>query len=536
MKQMLPTSAKPPVTFGAWLHAVGSSCLMLAAACLLTTATATAPAAAQSVAFPPAESKPAPRAKSPPKTETSGEDTGIIPDYGPTMRKTQSRVPPPPPTLTVMYKLVYGNTLSYTHPDGRVEEFEQWKSFQNDGFKIVQDTTARLKDGNNYVYTTKPLSSDGFDPLDIPLLYMTGDYDFTFTDTEVKHLRQYLDDGGTIFFNAARGRDEYSFAVIREMRRIYPNKRFMRMPLDHPLFNTRYRLKQVMSMTNGVQSSQPPEVYSIDIGTRASAILIPLGMGTAWSATKYHPQGKHLVGESATRLGVNLLAYVLGNTEYSRFLAQEFKTYQGQTRPGDVLRFANVKYSGSWDVNPVIQNSVLSAVNENTGIAVDFSPHPVALDDKELGNFPLLFMTGHYDFKLTEGEIAGLRDHLTRGGMLIASAAAGLRPFDTAFKREMQRVFPEGKMIRLPSTHPVYTSGWNPIEHVTYTAPALRDDPSLSQPDFEALFVDGRIVVLYSPYDIMSGVNRESNAYAKGVIPEDATRLLINAITYSLTN
>lgn len=511
------------------------SVLMLTA-CTLWFSSIPTTASAQGVSFPPAESKPAPRAKSPPKTESSGEDTGIIPDYGPTMRKTQTRVPPPPPTLTVMYKLIYGSTLSYTHPDGRVEKFEQWKSFQNDGFKIVQDSTTRLNDGNNYVYTTKPLSSNGFDPLDIPLLYMTGDYDFTFTDTEVKHLHQYIDDGGTIFFNAARGRDEYSFAVIREMRRLYPNKRFMRLPLDHPLFNTRYRLSQVMTMTNGVQASQPPEVYAIDIGTRAAAILIPMGMGTAWSGTQYHPQGKHLVGESATRLGVNLLAYVLGNTEYSRFLAQEFKTYRGQTRAGDVLRFAPVKYSGSWDVNPVLQNSVLSAVNENTGINVDFSPHAIALDEKELGNYPLLFMTGHYDFKFTEPELVGLRDHLTRGGVLIASAAAGLKPFDTAFRREIQRVFPDGKLMRLPVTHPVFTSGWNPVENVIYTQPALRDNPSLSQPDLEALFVDGRIVVLYSPYDIMSGVNRESNAYAKGVIPEDATRLLINAITYSLTN
>lgn len=522
-------------------HAAAPAAMILAAVAVTWSPIASLPtapqlASAQSVAFPPAESKPAPRAKSPPKTESSGEDTGIIPDYGPTMRKTQSRVPPPPPTLTVMYKLMYGSTLTYTHPDGRVEEFEQWKSFANDGFNLIRNTVTRLNDGNNYTYTTKPLASPGFDPLDIPLLYMAGDYDFTFTEQEVKHLRQFLDDGGTIFFNAARGRDEFSFAVIREMRRIYPNKQFMRLPLDHPLFNTRYRLQQVMVMANGVQSSVPPEVYSIDIGTRAAAILIPHGMGTAWNGSDYHPQGKHLVGESAIRLGVNLTAYVLGNTEYSRFLAQQFKTYRGQTRPGDVLRFAPVTYAGSWDVNPVIQNSVVSAVKENTGIDVDYLPHPVSLDDPLLGNYPLLFMTGHYDFKLTDAEVQGLRNHLSRGGVLFASAAAGLKPFDTAFKRELQRVLPDSQLIRLPVSHQVFSSGWNPVERVTYTQPALRDDPTLTEPELYAVFIDGRIAVLYSPFDIMSGVNRESNAYAKGVITEDATRLLINAITYTLTN
>ena len=38
-------------------------------------------------------------AKAPPKTQTGGEETDVIPDPGPTMRKTQERTPPPPTTL-----------------------------------------------------------------------------------------------------------------------------------------------------------------------------------------------------------------------------------------------------------------------------------------------------------------------------------------------------------------------------------------------------------------------------------------------------
>src|SRR5882757_4226464 len=98
-----------------------------------------APLAAQSssVNFPPAESKPPPPAKSPPKTQTSGEETGILPDAGPTMRKTQDRTPPPPTNLTVMYKLEYGTTLEYVHADGTVQKFEQWKSYPSDGYSLM---------------------------------------------------------------------------------------------------------------------------------------------------------------------------------------------------------------------------------------------------------------------------------------------------------------------------------------------------------------------------------------------------------------
>jgi hypothetical protein len=488
------------------------------------------------VNFPPAESPPPPPVKAPPKTEASGEDTGVLPDAGPSQRKTQTRTPPPPTNLTVMYKLEYGETLEYVHADGTVQKFEQWKSFPNDGFNLISQANARLADGNNYQYATKPLASPGFDPVDIPLLFMAGDYDFVFSESEVDNLRQFLAEGGTILFNAARGRDEFSKAVAREMRKVFPQKRFMRASADHPIFNSRYRIQQLMALVNGVQFMQPPEVYTLDIGTRAAAILAPLGMGAAWGGEPYHPQGKHLVGESANRLGVNLVAYVLGSTEYGRFLAQEFPLYDGHTAPGDVFRFAAVSYDGSWDVNPALQNSVLAALKENTGIDVDYLPNVVALDDPQLGEFPLVFMTGHYEFELSAEEAAGLRQYLTRGGMLVATTAAGLKPFDSAFRREIHKAFPDAELLKLPPTHPLFIGGFNPLERVEYTPTALRDDPTLEYPDFFGLFIDGRLAILYSPYDMMSGVNRESNAYAKGVATDDALRLVTNIITYALSH
>jgi hypothetical protein len=240
---------------------------------------------------------------------------------GPSQNKSQMRAPPPPTNLSVMYKVEYGGKLKYVHSDGVEQEFEQWKSFPADGQNLVTLLNQRLADGNNYQYATKPLSSKGFDPVDIPILYMAGDYDFVLKDSEVENLRKFLLGGGTIVFNAARGRDEFNKAVAREMRKVFPQKRLMRLPVDHPVFNARYRVQTVNLMVNGVQATQPPEVYSMDIGTRAAVILVPAGLGAALTETPYHAGGTHIVGESAKRLGVNLLAYMLGSTEYGRFLA-----------------------------------------------------------------------------------------------------------------------------------------------------------------------------------------------------------------------
>jgi len=498
-----------------------------------------APAHAQEpreVTFPPAEAPPPPPLKSPPKTQAGGEETDILIAPGPTMRKTQHRTPPPPTNLTIIYKVEYGTKLKYKHEDGTVQEFDQWKSYENDAYNLVTLTNQYLKDGNNYQYATKPLASKGFDPVDIPILYMTGDYDFQLKDAEVENLRRFLLDGGTIIFNAARGRDEFSRAVARELRKVFPQKPLMRLPPDHPIFNAHARISDVTLLSNGVRSTQPPEVYSIDIGTRAAAILVPGGLGTALTNTPYHPNGKHIVGDRAKRLAVNLVAYMLGSTEYGKFLAQEFPAYNGKTRGGDVFRYAQVRYSGSWDVNPAVQNSVLQGLKDNTNIDVDYNRYAVTLDDPDIGHFPLLFMTGHYNFTLSDKETAGLVRYLRRGGMLVASSAAGLKPFDRAFRREIKKAFPNAELIRLPPTHLLFAGGWNAIERITYTASALKDNPTLEYPEFYGLFIDGRLAILYAPYDLMSGLNRESNAYARGVTSDDALRLVMNIVTYALSH
>lgn len=118
-------------------YAGKTGCLKMAAACFIAAAVLilfpSFCAAQREVKFPPPESKPPPPVKNPPRTQASGEDTGILPDFGPTMRKTQERQPPPPTSLTIMYKVQYGETLKYVHPDGTVQTFQQWESFKNDG-------------------------------------------------------------------------------------------------------------------------------------------------------------------------------------------------------------------------------------------------------------------------------------------------------------------------------------------------------------------------------------------------------------------
>jgi hypothetical protein len=71
---------------------------------------------------------------------------------------------------------------------------------------------------------------------------------------------------------------------------------------------------------------------------------------------------------------------------------------------------------------------------------------------------------------------------------------------------------------------------------VEYTPAVLRDNPTLEFPEFYGLLIDNRLVVVYSPYDFLGALNRESNAYSRGLTADDALRVAINIVAFVMTH
>ena len=130
------------------------------------------------VTFPPAEAPPPPPVKAPPKTQPSGEETGIIPDPGPGAAQDAG---PHAAAADQPHRHVQGRVrrdAAIRPPRRHGAEVRAVEELSQRRLQPVSPTNARLADGNNYQYATKPLASPGFDPVDIPILYMAGDYDF----------------------------------------------------------------------------------------------------------------------------------------------------------------------------------------------------------------------------------------------------------------------------------------------------------------------------------------------------------------------
>ena len=189
------------------------------------------------------------------------------------------------------------------------------------------------------------------------------------------------------------------------------------------------------------------------------------------------------------------------------------------------------------------------ALTQTVSAPIPRDPKVVALWDQEVFQYPWLFMTGHHTFELTDVEVQNLREHLSRGGSLLATACCGSECFTGSFESAMAKVFPQRPLRPLPPSHPVFQVPYN-VTHVThfytYRSDRSKHHRQVERPILKGIEIDGRTAVIFSPYALTCGWTRrgtcgghgfgESQFACRRVAEEDAFKLGVNAVMYALTH
>ena len=210
---------------------------------------------------------------------------------------------------------------------------------------------------------------------------------------------------------------------------------------------------------------------------------------------------------------------------------------QGRPRASEFV-FARLRYdSGDWDYNPKVAANVLNSIVEYTNIRVYPEEVVISAASDELHSFPFLFMTGHKLVRFSREERERLRRFVAHGGLLFSDDCnhdvEGL--YAKSFEQEMTLVFPgDGKMPKLPSTHPIYRSFFTFDEGPPTTSHELNgwgDD--LVHDYLRAVQRRERIGVLYSNKDY--GCEWDYDWRNKRFQREDNTKFAVNIAVYAMT-
>lgn len=107
----------------------------------------------------------------------------------------------------------------------------------------------------NFSYRLQQLTSLKVDPNGVileltdpqlfkyPFIYIIEPGDLTFTDEEIVALRRYLLNGGFLMVDDFWGEAEYA-NFYSEIKRVFPDREPLELPLEHPIFHTVYDLKE----------------------------------------------------------------------------------------------------------------------------------------------------------------------------------------------------------------------------------------------------------------------------------------------------
>ncbi len=196
-------------------------------------------------------------------------------------------------------------TIGRLHYDGGGDWYANPSSLPNLLQAIATRTRLSVTPREKVVTLTDPQLWE------VPYLYMTGHGNVRFSDEEVAILRKYLQQGGFLHADDCYGMDA---SIRRELKRIFPDREMVDVPLDHAVYSVMYKLPQGIPKIHE-HDGKPAQGLGIFLDGRLVVYYsYQSDLGDGWEDPEVHndPPEKR---EAALRMGVNLFLYAVGGRQ-----------------------------------------------------------------------------------------------------------------------------------------------------------------------------------------------------------------------------
>lgn len=183
---------------------------------------------------------------------------------------------------------------------------------------------------------------------------------------------------------------------------------------------------------------------------------------------------------------------------------------------------------GDWYANQTALPNLIKFCNENINTTMDADPKGIHVNNIELFNYPMVFMTGHGNVFFDEESVENLRSYLTSGGFLHVSDNYGIDQF---FRREMKKIFPDLEFQEIPYEHPIFHQTFNFDQ-----MPKIHEHDNKPAQGF-GIFYEGRLVCFYDYQSDLSDGWEDAEVHNN---PEDvrlkALKMGANLVEYVFSN
>jgi hypothetical protein len=432
---------------------------------------------------------------------------------------------------------------------------DDWNSHRSDVANLTRYVETRWK--RDLTWQVIDLRSATVEELlQTPVLYLCGSQSPLPDDPGqrkelAQKFRDYLDRGGFLFAEANCGSAAFNAGFRELMQQVFPEPEYKLQLLEpeHPIWYAEEK----------IDPGQVRPLWGVEFGCRTSVVYVPPepprdprpSLSCLWELArpgrgqKYSRVVQAQI-DAGLSLGINVLAYAT-NRELKTKEEVIFRPNAGG--PSDRvergrLSVATLRHPGGCNAAPRAIVNLMDAAGAQLKLRTHVREQLLDIGDEALMDYHLVFMHGRTAFHLTEAERRRLREYVERGGTILADSICASGAFSESFRREMAAVFPDRKLERIPTDDPLLstTYGGSDLRIVSRRDPQaappgggpLEATVRKVPPDLEGIKLGDRWGVVFSPFDLSCALEKRDSLACRGYTREDAARIGLNVVLYSL--
>ncbi len=461
------------------------------------------------------------------------------------------------PTISTSLALLFLSKGRWPVVVGKLQHApaDDWNCHRNDVANLTRYVERKWKRDMTW-QVVDPRLATVEELVQTPVLYLCGSQDPVPEGAAARRefaqkLRDYLDRGGFLFAEAYGEGRPFDEGFRRLMQEVFPEPEYKLRLLepDHPIWYAEEK----------VAADQQRPIWGVEFGCRTSVVYVPPdppaaprpALSCLWELSR--PGREQKYGrtvqsqiDAALSIGINVLAYATNRELQTK---EDFFRPTGAAGPRDRvergrLLVATLRHPGGCNAAPRAVVNLMESAAKELKIRTRVREELLGIDDNALFDYHLVFMHGRTAFRLTDTERQRLKQYIERGGMLMADSICASRAFSESFRREMATIFPDHPMERIPATDPIFSTTYGgadlklvsrrdpsagsgagkPLETVTRKVP----------PDLDGVKFGDRWGVVFSRFDLSCALEKRDSLGCQGYTREDAARLGLNIVLYSL--
>ncbi len=382
--------------------------------------------------------------------------------------------------------------------------------------------------------------------LQTPVLMIAGQEPLSFTPDEKKLLKDYVEQNGFILFEATAGDGCGDPKPFERSVQALCNELFdgplERLPPTHPIW---YAERKVDAAALG----EGFWVYGVQTCCRTGVAYVPRSITCRWELsdptgrTAFSPAVKQQL-DASVALGQNIIAYSTGRELKDKLETRsvlETTRGVGANERGVVTIARLALDAGGEDARRAIPN-LARYVARDIPLRIATESPRIPINAKQLEPYPICWLHGRRAFQFTDQEVAELRTYIEHGGSLLVDSICGDEGFATAVREQLTRVIPNGVMEPVSSKHPMLSAAYGgfDLSNVQLRIPdrgvngTITIEKRSAVAQLEAIKIDSRIAVLFSPYDLSCALESQNSIQCPGYSTEDAAKIGINMLLFML--